>query len=75
MDIADDAVGVDDSLTVETQYNPQDAVRAGVLGPHVEDQLVGVEGLTNAPRSIKCHLCALPLFDLGVGFVREIPEL
>ena len=43
MDVADHAVRIDDALAVEAQHDPQHAVRAGVLGPHVDHQLVGVE--------------------------------
>ncbi len=43
MEIADDDVGVDDLLAVETQHHAQHAVRAGMLRAHVDHELVGVE--------------------------------
>jgi hypothetical protein len=43
MQVADHDVRVDHLLAVETQHDPQHAVRARVLGAHVQHQLVGVE--------------------------------
>ena len=43
MEVAHDDVGVDHLLAVEAQHHAQDAVRARMLRPHVEHQLVGVE--------------------------------
>ena len=43
MEIADDDLGVDDLFPVETEHHPQHAVRAGMLGPHVDDQLFRIE--------------------------------
>ena len=43
VEVADHDLGVDDLLAIEPQHDPQHAVRARMLRPHVDHQLVGVE--------------------------------
>src|SRR3989442_4432905 len=43
MQISDPHIGADDALAIQPQHHPQHAVRARMLRPHVEDELVGVE--------------------------------
>ena len=41
--VPDHDLGIDDLLAVEAQHDAQHAMRAGMLRPHVDHQLVGVE--------------------------------
>src|SRR5262245_6417578 len=50
MEIADHDVRSDDALSIEPEHDAQHAMRAGVLWPHVDDQLVGVEHRTGFGR-------------------------
>ena len=43
MQISDHHIGAEDALAIQPQHHPQHAVRARMLRPHVEDELVGVE--------------------------------
>jgi hypothetical protein len=49
MDVSDHTVSVDNAFPVKSEYNTKHTVRAGVLRAHIEDQLVGVESLTDSP--------------------------
>ena len=52
VDVADDAVGLDDALAVQPEHHAEHPVGAGVLRPHVENELVGVEGGAGTSRRV-----------------------
>jgi hypothetical protein len=43
MQIPDHDIAAHHPLAIETQHDPQHAMRAGVLRPHVDHELVGIE--------------------------------
>src|SRR5688572_23065229 len=57
MEVAQDRIEIDDVLTVQLQDDPENAVRRGMLRPHVEEHLAVLErvelGLALRPRRVR----------------------
>ena len=81
--VADVWLDLDDALAVDPQHHAEDAVRAGVLRPHVDHEVDGVEGVS------LCGLCigltwldgvyllrnrTLPALHPRYSAIRNLPE-
>jgi hypothetical protein len=66
VEIPHDRDALDDLLAGEPQHQTEDPVRRGVLGPQIEDQLLGLEAFVLDDRKVDAGAFA-DLAKLGVG--------
>jgi hypothetical protein len=77
--VAHDRSAVDDLLSVQAKHQTQHAVRAGVLRPEIEDELLGDEALVRIEAfrrlelDVRLYLDRLPRALLDVGLQLRYP--